>query len=170
MTAQLRTSNLHPWLDAGARFDGTGRYRYSLWRAWEPAPGPLCTWVMLNPSTADATQEDPTIRRCIGFARRWGFGAIAIVNLFALRSTDPRALYADPAPVGELNDDAILEGAELAAMVVCAWGAHGQHLGRADHFRRLLRPYQPRCLGVTKHGHPRHPLYLRGDLTPEALP
>lgn len=159
------------WTDAGAKFDETGRYRYSLWRAWEP--GAAVCWVMLNPSTADASKEDPTIRKCIGFARRWGFGAIAIVNIFALRSTDPRALYADPAPVGELNDAAILEGAGRARLIVAAWGVHGAHRGRAAQVLDLLKLGAERvvhCLGVTKDGHPKHPLYLPYELEPERLP
>jgi hypothetical protein len=159
------------WTDAGATFSPCGVYRYTLWRAWEV--GPTVCWVMLNPSTADATKEDPTIRKCIGYARRWGFGAVAIVNLFALRSTNPRALYGHAAPVGPQNDAAIVECVRLSRLVVAAWGVHGEHCGRGDAVLDMLRlgvEAPVHCLGTTKDGHPKHPLYLRGDLEPEVMP
>jgi len=125
---------------------------------------------MLNPSTADASQEDPTIRRCVGFARSWGYGALAIVNLFALRSTDPRALYAHATPVGERNDAFIAAQATISDLVIAAWGVHGAHQDRgAAVLRMLRREVKVRCIGVTKDGHPKHPLYLRGDLQPQVL-
>ena len=118
---------------------------------------------MLNPSTADERRDDPTIRRCVGFARRWGFGGVEIVNLFALRASDPRVLRRAGDPVGAANDRHIARAAARATLVVLAWGACGRLRGRSAEIRaRLSRP-APRCLGLTRSGEPRHPLYLRAD-------
>ena len=106
------------------------RYRYRLSRTWDPT-GPVVAFVMLNPSTADAEVLDPTVRRCVGFARGWGFGSLEVVNLFAFRATDPRDLLRAAAPVGAANDRAILDAASAADRVVVAWGTRGTHLGRA---------------------------------------
>ena len=138
-----------------------GRYRYTLGRRW--GDGPLACWVMLNPSTADATQDDPTVRRCIGFSKAWGYGGLVVVNLFAFRATDPAELLARRTlAVGPDNDAAILAAAESSSVVVAAWGVHGTHLGRADAVTSLIRRagYSLRCLGRTKGGLPRHPLYV----------
>lgn len=151
-------------LRTGAHFSPCGRYRYRLWRFW--GTGAPVVWCMLNPSTADETRDDPTIRRCIGFAREWGAGGVVIVNLFALRSTDPRALYSHPEPVGPGNDATILEAASEAQLIVAAWGVHGAHLGRGRAAANLLAPFKVSVLGTTKDGHPRHPLYVRGDAVP----
>jgi hypothetical protein len=129
---------------------------------------------MLNPSTADATQDDPTIRRCIGFARAWGYGALEVVNLFACRATDPERLRRVPDPVGPENDRHILRAVRRASETVVAWGNRGVHLGRHDAVLRLLRRRRVavHCLGRTQAGHPRHPLYLRTDapLMPFEIP
>ncbi len=153
------------WVDSGANIDETGRYRYNLWRTWDPSRRTVA-FCMLNPSTADETLEDPTIRRCIGFARSWGFGGVSIVNLFALRSTDPRALYDEPDPVGPYNDSSIAAASGVHALVVAAWGVHGALRGRGEEVRRRVLLGPVHHLGLTKNGHPRHPLYLRGDLEP----
>src|SRR5689334_18589152 len=108
----------------GALFDPTGRYRYRLWRQWDPAK-PAVAFVMLNPSTADATTDDPTIRRCFGFAQGWGFGRLEVVNLFALRATDPRELARHPDPVGPANDAHIAAALALTDQAVAAWGCGG---------------------------------------------
>lgn len=122
---------------------------------------------MLNPSTADETHLDPTVTRCCGYARRWGYGAIEVVNIFAYRSTDPKGLLAVADPVGEENDQHILAAVEDAALVVAAWGVHGALQDRGRIVQDLIAD---RCaltsLGVTKDGHPRHPLYLRADAVP----
>lgn len=138
-----------------------GRYRYSLERCWDDGL-PMVTWVMLNPSTADAETDDQTIRKCVGFARKWGAGRIRVVNLFALRSTDPRALRTSASPVGPGNNNAIVEAARRSAVIVAAWGAHGKLIGRDGYVRWLVDAQDRRlsCLGVTKDGHPRHPLRL----------
>lgn len=151
----------------GAHFSPCGRYRYRLWRFW--GVGPAVVWCMLNPSTADETQDDPTIRRCIGFARSWGAAGVVIVNLFALRSTDPAALYDCADPVGPANDGAILSAASAeASPVMAAWGVHGAHLGRGRAVAEMLGAHgvEIQCLGTTKDGHPRHPLYVRADARP----
>jgi hypothetical protein len=152
--------------ERSARLSPCGLYRYELKRRW--SAGPTATWIMLNPSTADAEQDDPTIRRCVGFTKAWGLGGLTVVNLFALRSTDPRALLSAADPVGLGNDDAIHDAATAARIVIAAWGAHGVLNGRATHVLDLLEttPAQVACLGTTKDGHPRHPLRLRGDLKP----
>lgn len=148
--------------DSGADISACGRYRYSLWRRW--GPGPSVLFVGLNPSTADATLDDPTIRRCIGFARAWGYGGLVMANLFAWRDTAPAGMMAAADPVGPDNDRVLQAEHVRAALTVAAWGAHGAHLGRDEVVRALL----PRlhCLRLTKHGHPGHPLYLPASLQP----
>jgi len=145
---------------AGAKFDRSGAYRYELWREWDPSRGRV-HFVMLNPSTADAASDDPTIRRCIGFARTWGFGGIVVTNLFALRSTDPSRLSVHPDPVGPENDDYIARAADSARMNVVAWGNLGSLRARSTRAYRLLGG-RTNCLGVTNSGQPRHPLYVNG--------
>ncbi|MCA9774331.1 MAG: DUF1643 domain-containing protein, partial [Myxococcales bacterium] len=120
-----------------ARFDATGTYRYGLIRLWDAAR-PRALFIMLNPSTADAEREDPTIRRCIGFARTWGFGSMEAVNLFAYRTTDPARLPLHPAPIGPANDAAIARAAGRAGTIVLAWGHHGAGAARAADVLRLL--------------------------------
>lgn len=138
-----------------------GTYRYRLSRTWDESLRPAC-WVLLNPSTADATEDDATIRRCVGFARAWGCGGIVVVNLFAYRATDPRELKRHPDPVGPENDRHIRATVEQCHPVVAGWGVHGVMLNRAEKVERLLRDVGVPlwCLGTTKDGHPRHPLYL----------
>lgn len=138
-----------------------GRYRYSLTRRWELAK-PVLVVVMLNPSTADASQDDPTIRKVMGFARARNYGGITVVNLFAWRSTDPNQLPGDEAmAVGEINDVTIRTVAE-GRTVLCAWGNDGVKLGRDKKVLAMLNRLgcQVVCLGTTKGGHPRHPLYV----------
>lgn len=140
-----------------------GAYRYELRRVWNP-DAPLVGWVMLNPSTADADVDDPTIRRCIGFAKEWGAGGIAVVNLFALRATDPASLALHDDPHGVDNWQHWQVVADEAQIVVCAWGAHhmAAFVVRAIVAALRGRGVEPRCLGTTKSGAPRHPLYVRG--------
>jgi len=144
-----------------------GRYRYRLLRIWD-ATQPHALFVMLNPSTADETQDDPTIRRCVGYAKAWGYGGLAVVNLFALRSTDPRMLVGHPDPVGPLNLFHVGEAARMAGIVVCAWGAQRFARDQADRTLTALRYERPplHCLRLTKDGHPSHPLYLPAALRP----
>ncbi len=145
----------------GATFSADRRYRYRLWRRWSADPS--VAFVMLNPSTADERGDDPTIRRCVAFARRWGFGGVEIVNLFALRASDPRLLGRSNDPVGPANDRHIARVAARATLVVIAWGVWGRLRGRSAKARARLSRRAPRCLGLTRSGEPRHPLYLRAD-------
>ena len=149
-----------------------GVYRFELSRTWDDSLRPAL-FVMLNPSTADAERDDPTIRRCVRFARDWGFGGVVVVNLFALRAKDPRELYKHADPVGPDNDLAILAASDRCGVRVCAWGAHGSLHDRGRHIKSLLRVTDPRpvChLGLTADGHPKHPLYLKATTTPVPFP
>lgn len=152
---------------ATATFDPTRTYRYRLSRMWDPTKLRV-NFVMLNPSTADATVVDPTVRRCLGFAHAWGAGALEVTNAFALRATDPTKLYRTSDPVGPDNDDAIVTAARDADLVIVAWGVHATHLNRQHHVRDLLTGTgkQPHVLRLTKDGHPGHPLYLPKDTLP----
>jgi hypothetical protein len=135
-------------------------YRYQLRRQWDD--GPLVAFIGLNPSTADETQDDPTIRRCIGFAKRWGYGGLIMANLFAFRATNPRVMRdAASAAVGPLNDAHLEAVYWESAMIVAAWGAGGSYRNRDREVARLLGTMM--ALGFTKNGHPRHPLYVRAD-------
>jgi hypothetical protein len=147
------------------------RYRYSLTRIWE-AGGRKALFVMLNPSTATEVQNDPTVERCERRARALGFGAFQVTNIFAWRDTDPRKMRAATDPVGPGNDAAILEGADWADQIVAAWGTHGAHLDRGPAVERLLREagYPLFHLGLSKQGHPKHPLYIGYSQQPEPWP
>lgn len=144
-----------------AVFDPAHTYRYLLEHRWAVA-APMVL-VMLNPSTADATREDPTMRRALRFARREGCGGLIVVNLFALRATDPAGLAAHPDPVGPDNDQILCAAAGRGTPVVAAWGAHGTLHARDRAVLRLLAPARLWCLGLTAGGQPRHPLYLPAD-------
>ena len=159
-------------LDSGATISGP--YRLKLWRHVDHAGVGSCLFVMLNPSTADWRANDPTVRRCMAFARAWGFRSLLVGNLFAWSATDPAALLREPAPVGATNDEMLGELARAADWIVVAWGAHraADHHpaapGRAQAVTELLRLYGPlKCLGRTKSGAPRHPLYLASATEPE---
>ncbi|WP_108502003.1 DUF1643 domain-containing protein [Paracoccus indicus] len=135
-------------------------YRYALTRRWDDGPG--LGIVMLNPSTADAFRNDPTVERCERRARALGFGAFRVVNLFAFCATDPRDLRKAPKAIGPLNDDVLQQAAEWSQAILCGWGVHGAHLGRAPQVESLLRATGVPLfhLGLTKAGMPRHPLYV----------
>jgi hypothetical protein len=145
-----------------ASISACGTYRYWLSRWWGDGFR-VATFVMLNPSTADAHADDPTIRRCIGFAKRLGANALRVVNLYALRSPDPDDIFEDPDPVGPRNDNTIY-AERLSDWVIAAWGAHSAATpGRVARVRELLAGREVHCLGRTKSGAPRHPLYLPAD-------
>lgn len=133
------------------------RYRYTLWRLWGPGARPAM-FIGLNPSTADETQDDPTIRRCKAFAKCSGCDSLIMTNLFSWRATDPRAMKAADDPVGPQNDDWLRRLAPVAHVRVAAWGVHGSWSERAKHVAAILSNLY--CLGTTKGGDPRHPLYL----------
>lgn len=151
----------------GAIFDPTHTYRYLLWRSWSDAP-PIA-FVMLNPSTADAERNDPTIRRCITFARSWGYGTVLVVNLFAYRATCPTQLAQVAEPVGVENDRYLHLTCTRADRVIAAWGNRGALHHRYQQVLPFLPNQRSYCLGVNRSGHPRHPLYVRGDTLPTPL-
>jgi hypothetical protein len=163
MSTMLRKGNE----TAGAVFSRCEKYRYLLWRHWGPKDTRIL-WLMLNPSTADEQKLDPTVTRCQGYTSAWGFGGFEVCNLFALRATDPQVMRADSDPVGTWNDAAILEASQRADLVVCAWGNHGTHRGRAGDVCRRLEGagIALHALAITGQGEPRHPLYCKRSLTP----
>jgi len=154
-------------IDTGATFSADRRYRYDLWRSW--GPGLRLCWVLLNPSTADETDNDPTVERCQRRTIELGYDGLWVVNIFARRSTDPKELYwPSEDPVGPENDEYILRNARESAKVVCAWGVHGAHLGRGADVEKMLRDAGVKLhfFGLTKQGHPLHPLYLPYQTAP----
>ncbi len=161
-------------------FSPCRQYRYTLWRkvpvtfSFEPRKWTgFVQFIGLNPSTADETTNDPTVRRCIDYASRWGFGSMCMTNLFALRATDPKVMLAHPVPIGILNIHWLTEIAKEAGLIICAWGVHGQHIGQAEtvleHLDRAGLRSKLHRLKKTKDGIPGHPLYLRRDLQPTPL-
>jgi hypothetical protein len=180
------------YLSTGAVFSEDQRYRYLLWRVWsypmlaetEPAwtvsktrsgagvtlsrNRSVVAFCGLNPSTADATQDDPTIRRCVGFAKAWGYAGLLMVNRFSFRSTDPKRLPADPDErQGYGGRDWFAKAVSCCDLLVCAWGAnYPEDSKRLSDDLRFNHGSLVHHLGLTKDGHPRHPLYLRGDTQP----
>jgi hypothetical protein len=150
----------------GAEFSPCRRYRYTLWRRW--SSGPALLFLMLNPSTADETANDPTVERCQRRAMAAGYGCLFVANIFALRSTDPAGLRAVDDPVGPKNDVAILALAHASDQVICGWGNHGRLHGRGRQVLAMLREHgiEPHCLRVTGAGEPGHPLYIGYDVQP----
>ena len=155
--------------ECGATFSACRTWRYCLWRRWsarQERETRIVAFVGLNPSTADESVNDPTVRRCIAFAKRWEFDGLAMLNLFAYRATAPADMKAADDCVGELNDEAIKQVASVCAQTICCWGADGGHLHRGSQVKQLLSQTCGRAvwhLGFTLHGHPKHPLYLRSD-------
>jgi len=149
---------------ATATFNAARTHRYQLTRVWDREVPPL-VFVMLNPSTADAFVPDPTITRCLGFARREQAGGLVVVNLFALRSTDPSVLDGHPNPIGHSNNRFLVESVQDAAVVIAGWGVPGQLGGRDREVAALLAEYGigVHCLGRNQGGSPKHPLYVRAD-------
>jgi hypothetical protein len=149
-------------IEMGATFSPCRTWRYSLTRRWAH-DGPLLMVIGLNPSTADETQDDPTIRRCIGFAKREGMTGLVMANLFAFRATDPRTMRRADDPIGPDNDMWLSMLRDLCDLRLAAWGVHGHYRDRArDVMERGLLSHVY-CLGLTKGGTPRHPLYLAAD-------
>jgi len=142
-----------------AVLDATSTYRYRLSRCWLGGAGGVL-FIILNPSTADARQDDPTIRRCIRFAQRWGAARLEVVNLFAYRATSPGGLIDVHDPIGPENNYHILTAANLSGRIVVAWGVLGTFLDRDKAVLKMLGDRPLFCLGRTKGGHPRHPLYV----------
>jgi hypothetical protein len=154
-----------PLTESSAVLSPCGLYRYSLTRTWNRRLKPA-VWCLLNPSTADDTRNDPTVRRLIGFSAGWGYGGLILVNLFALRSTDPSALYSHPDPIGPDNGATLRNAAAINNEVIAAWGIHGNCRSRGLLVARALRAVpgcRVLCLGKTLDGSPKHPLRLRRD-------
>lgn len=161
-----------PGISGTATFSPCGRYRYRLTRQWQAGEPVLCAWWMLNPSKADAAENDLTIAKVCGFSQRWGFGGAVVVNMFALVSTNPKVMLTDDDPVGLDNDAylrSVLHDMPAVARIVCAWGNIPWGAGggvtywkRVDSWARELKhDRRSVCLGRTKtHGEPRHPSRL----------
>ena len=155
-------------MDRRTVFSDDRRYRYTLWRVWDLFNPNALMVIGLNPSTADECRDDPTVRRCIGFAKTFGFGALCMMNLFAFRATDPKAMKSEIfSPQEAANDSWLLHCADEAnegvTKIVCAWGVHGQWRDRDSAVEKLLSGNDLYCLGLTQAGYPRHPLYVKGD-------
>ena len=138
-------------------------YRYALWRTWDESK-PYALFIGLNPSTADETEDDPTIRRCIGFSRTWGFGGLCMANLFAFRATKPGVMKAAEDPIGPDNDQWIRQLSVDAGVIVAAWGNGGSHLDRSRTIAEMIPNLK--CLQLNKSGEPVHPLYQPSTATP----
>jgi hypothetical protein len=174
------------YVDSGANISACGKYRYKLWREWrgvatkehwrwfgfkdgagqEVSEPKACLFIMFNPSTADGKIDDPTIRRCVSFAKREKYDRLEVVNLFAWRATDPGiigSLTGKGDPIGPANQDAVTDTALVAGLIVCAWGVEGSLIGQDETVLGWLGDRRRYALGLTKDGHPRHPLYLPKD-------
>ena len=148
---------MNDYIETDAELSADERYRYRLRRAWRKQPGFLL-WVMLNPSTANALKDDATIRKCVGFAKRWGYGAIEVVNLYALRATRPDELVLSDDPIGPENDEWIRQFAAKATGICAGWGSQKLPLFK-QRVRDVLAmiPCEVACIGKTRDGFPRHP-------------
>lgn len=156
-------------------FSPCRRYRYTLWREWDEdilarttgaRPDEYLMVIGLNPSTADETCDDPTIRKCVGFAKRWGYGALCMTNLFAFRATDPKVMKRELGPIGPDNDEWLARIARGAGMILAAWGAHGSHLKRDAEVCQLLEGRSMSVLKLNKDMSPMHPLYVSYEISP----
>lgn len=172
MTRLIRRQHHAGTIVSEAVYSPCETYRYSLTR--RRGDGPRILWIMLNPSTADARANDPTIERCERRSWSMGFGSYRIVNLFGFRASDPADLKRADDPVGPSNDRVVLRAArqwlrDESDLILCGWGVHGAHLGRSTALcKKLLRTGRPMsCLGTTQAGHPRHPLYVSYSVGPE---
>ncbi len=147
-----------------AVFSPCRKYRYSLTRAWKLSQKPAL-FIGLNPSTADENNDDPTIRRCMHYAYEWGFGGLIMLNLFAFRATLPSDLRKSKFPVGQENNQFIVDSQNEAGIVLVAWGNNGNLLNRDQAVLQLIS--NPMCLNINNSGQPAHPLYQRKDISPK---
>lgn len=150
------------YTESGASISECRKYRFSLWRFWDDSK-PLVCWIMLNPSTADANHDDPTIRKCVEFAKRLGCGGIYVVNLFSYRATNPRDLLKHKGPVGAFDEVCIsLTQDPAVEYVIAAWGRHGEYRQRGNEVKKVLKNecIDLYCLGTCKNGEPKHPLMI----------
>ena len=146
-----------------AKLSDCRNYRYALWRTWDQSK-PYVMFVGLNPSTADETTDDPTLTRCINYAKSWDYGGVCMANLFAFRATEPAVMKAALDPVGVENDSWLIKLAESSGIVIAAWGNDGSFVGRAQQVKSLLPNMF--CLKINKSGEPAHPLYQKAMLKP----
>lgn len=153
--------------DAGATFSPCRLYRYQLWRVWDQSRAYLNV-IGLNPSTADETRDDPTIRRCIDFAQRWGYGGLYMTNLFAFRATKPKVMKRAEDPIGADNNYWLQQTAARAGLAIAAWGVNGKFMDRDKAVAEMLPDLH--CFRLTTStGMPEHPLYLPKDIMPIPL-
>ena len=155
-------------IKSDAEFSLCKRYRYTLVRQWGEGPRSIA-FIGLNPSTADEIKNDPTVAKCIRWAKKWDYDMMWMLNIFAIRSTDPKYLRMVHDPIGNENNKYISKITELTTTVICCWGTGGEFLQRGRQVFNLLNHECILCLGTTKLGHPRHPLYLRNDTRPEVF-
>lgn len=146
----------------GAKLSDDRQYRYNLWRIWD-ATLPACTFIALNPSTANEEEDDPTIRRCIRFAQDWGYGRLYMVNLFAFRAKEPKDMIAAQDPIGPDNNNWIRWAAKNSGLIVASWGNHGKFEKRDQEVKQLLATHKIKCFSITKQNQPAHPLYQKGS-------
>jgi hypothetical protein len=162
------------WRTSDAVFSFDTKHRYALvrnWGAFEARPdAKRVAFIGLNPSTADATRDDPTVRRCIRFAKDWGYTGMVMLNAFAFRATDPKDMKGSLDPVGPGNDTALTHVCGQMSRVVACWGVHGGHLNRDARLSLILPEHAAiECLGVTSGGFPKHPLYLKSSTVPQSF-
>ena len=153
-----KLTNQTQLIERGASFSRCKSYRYWLSRRFDAGSG-HCVFIGLNPSTGDANTDDPTIRRCMGFARDWGYRQLTVVNLFAYRTPSPAVLKCVPSPEGRGNRAALTKACKDADCIVAAWGNHGSYREQSCRLARLWQTYPLRCFGTTQTGQPIHPLY-----------
>lgn len=146
---------------SSAQFSPDRRHRYALWRTWDQSKE-IAMFIGLNPSTADEVKNDPTVTRCINYAKKWRCGGIIMSNIFAYRATDPKIMKSAADPVGPENDEWLLKLADEADLIVAVWGNHGNFIKRGETVVKLLNKSELHCLDINKTGHPKHPLYCSG--------
>lgn len=154
------------YISQKARFSRCRRYRYSLERRWQSGTGRVL-FIGLNPSTADHRRDDPTIRRCVGFARDWGYKELEVVNLFAFRATYPEDLKQFSEPVGPRNDEWLRRSHRRADLTIACWGNDGRFLDRAERVMAMLDDLH--CLQINQSQQPAHPLYQPASRRPRPL-
>tara|TARA_B100001029_G_C15062623_1_gene459920 strand:+ start:1656 stop:2177 length:522 start_codon:yes stop_codon:yes gene_type:complete len=154
---------LFPLIKSDASFSKDRIHRYTLYRVWNEEL-PKVLFIGLNPSTATETKNDPTIRRCMGYAKDWGYGSYIMGNIFAFRSTDPKNLRKTHDPIGSENDYWLKKLHKEADLTIAAWGTHGKFMNRGQQILDLIPNLK--CLRITKEGYPCHPLYLPKNLKP----
>ncbi len=150
----------------GAKISDCSKYRYALWRKWDESK-PTVMFIGLNPSTADATDDDPTLTRCINFAKSWGYGALNMANLFAFRATKPSDMFRALDPIGNRNNYWLKRLYKNSDLVVAAWGNDGIYLHRSKYVKEMLTNLH--YLKLNASNEPAHPLYLKANLKPKSF-